>query len=118
MEEEQERQSRRIQKMTEKYQIGNANKGGAAYNIINLGYEQSKEGEYLKQRDYDQQVRTWCAPKTSTLFPTLATTSSMEKSEEMWIFLHIQFTIRQAHLDQCLERQELKYSGMDLQGDQ
>lgn len=63
MEEEQERQSRRIQKMTEKYQIGNANKGGAAYNIINLGYEQSKEGEYLKQRDYDQQVRNMVRSK-------------------------------------------------------
>ena len=53
MEDEQARQSRRIEKMTEKYQVGNANKGGAAYNIINLGYEQSKEGEYLRNRDHD-----------------------------------------------------------------
>ena len=39
--------------MTEKYKIGNANKGGAAYNIINLGYENSQEGEYLRQKDHD-----------------------------------------------------------------
>ena len=44
--------------MTEKYQIGNANKGGAAYDIISLGYEHSKEGEYLKQRDHDNEVRS------------------------------------------------------------
>jgi len=43
--------------MTEKYQIGNHNKGGAAYNILNLGYEHSKEGEFLKQRDHDKEVR-------------------------------------------------------------
>jgi len=54
MEDEQTRQSRRIEKMSEKYQVGNHNKGGAAYNILNLDYENSREGEYLKQRDYEK----------------------------------------------------------------
>ena len=58
MEEEQTRQSRRIEKMQEKYQVGNHNKGGTAFNIINLDYEKSKEGEFLKQRDGDKEVRT------------------------------------------------------------
>lgn len=44
--------------MQEKYQVGNGNKGGAAYNIINLNYEQTREGEFLKKRDEDQQVRS------------------------------------------------------------
>lgn len=43
--------------MKDKYQIGNANKGGAAFNIINLDYEITKEGEYLKQRDDAANVR-------------------------------------------------------------
>lgn len=43
--------------MQEKYQVGNHNKGGAAYNIVNLNYEESKEGDFLKQKDYDKQVR-------------------------------------------------------------
>lgn len=57
MEDEQHRQSRRIEKMADKYQIGNHNKGGAAYNILNLNYEHSKEGEFLKQKDQEKQVR-------------------------------------------------------------
>ena len=51
MEEEHGRQDHRIAQMKSKYQIGNANKGGAAFNILNLEYEKSKEGEYLMQRD-------------------------------------------------------------------
>ena len=43
--------------MKMKYQIGNANKGGAAYNIINMEYERSAEGNYLKQRDEATHVR-------------------------------------------------------------
>lgn len=58
MEDEQERQSRRVQKMQEKYQVGNANKGGAAYNILNLNYDNSREGEYLRLRDDDAKVRS------------------------------------------------------------
>lgn len=44
--------------MKDKYQIGNANKGGAAYNILSLDYENSKEGEALKKRDQDAKVRS------------------------------------------------------------
>jgi hypothetical protein len=40
--------------MKDKYQVGNANKGGAAFNIINLGYENSHEGEYLRIKDHDK----------------------------------------------------------------
>lgn len=43
--------------MRSKYQIGNANKGGAAFNIINLEYERSTEGQYLQQRDEAAFVR-------------------------------------------------------------
>lgn len=44
--------------MKEKYQIGNANKGGAAYNILSLDYEQSQEGQALAKRDSDAKVRS------------------------------------------------------------
>jgi hypothetical protein len=44
--------------MKDKYQIGNANKGGAAYNILNLNYDNTKEGEMLRQRDADAKVRS------------------------------------------------------------
>lgn len=57
MEEEQGREQERIDKMKNKYQIGNANKGGAAYNIINQAYERSAEGTYLRQRDDAATVR-------------------------------------------------------------
>lgn len=57
MEDEQDRQDQRINAMKSKYQIGNANKGGAAFNILNLEYEKSKEGQYLAQKDHDAKVR-------------------------------------------------------------
>lgn len=57
MEEETERQNQKINAMKGKYQIGNANKGGAAFNILNLEYDKSNEGEYLKQRDEAKRVR-------------------------------------------------------------
>ena len=57
MEEEGDRESARINKMRSKYQIGNANKGGAAFNILNLEYERSNEGQYLRQRDDAAYVR-------------------------------------------------------------
>ena len=44
MEEEQDRQVQKIGAMKDKFLIGNANKGGAAYNILSLDYEKSKEG--------------------------------------------------------------------------
>jgi hypothetical protein len=57
MDEETKRQSQRIDTMNEKYLTGRKNKGGAAYNILSLGYEQSAEGEFLKERDSDAKVR-------------------------------------------------------------
>ena len=39
MEDEQGREATKINNMKDKYMIGNANKGGAAYNILNLDYE-------------------------------------------------------------------------------
>jgi hypothetical protein len=43
--------------MNDKYLTGRKNAGGAAYNILTLGYEQSPEGEFLKERDSDAKVR-------------------------------------------------------------
>jgi hypothetical protein len=57
MEEENERNNQKIDAMRGKYQIGNANKGGAAFNILNLEYERSKEGQYLRERDDAAKVR-------------------------------------------------------------
>lgn len=43
--------------MNEKYLTGRRNKGGAAYNILSLQYDNSDEGQYLKERDDDAKVR-------------------------------------------------------------
>lgn len=43
--------------MQQKYKLGHANKGGAAYNIVNLDYERSAEGQFLKEKDNDAHVR-------------------------------------------------------------
>ena len=39
MEAEQDRENQRVEAQKEKYLVGNANKGGAAFNIINLAYD-------------------------------------------------------------------------------
>lgn len=39
------------------HQSGKKNKNGAAYNIISLRYDNSPEGQYLKERDDDAKVR-------------------------------------------------------------
>lgn len=44
MDEENERESKRIQVMNEKYLTGRRNRGGAAYNILSLQYENSPDG--------------------------------------------------------------------------
>ncbi len=44
--------------MNDKYLTGQRNKGGSAYNILSLQYEQSPEGEFLRQRDDDAKVRS------------------------------------------------------------
>jgi hypothetical protein len=43
--------------MQAKYLTGRQHKNGAAYNPINLQYEQSPDGEDLKRRDDDAKVR-------------------------------------------------------------
>ena len=58
MEDVQNRDQNKVNKMQEKYKLGHSNKGGAAYNIVNLGYEQSAEGRYLAEKDNDNQVRS------------------------------------------------------------
>ena len=57
MEEETQREQESLNTRRDKYSLGNANKGGAAFNIISLDYQQSKEGEFLKQRDEASRVR-------------------------------------------------------------
>eukprot|EP00347_Sterkiella_histriomuscorum_P000657 403374998 len=63
MDEENQRQSQRIQAMNDKYLTGQRNKGGAAYNILSLQYEQTDEGQYLKTRDDDAKVRAMMRSK-------------------------------------------------------
>mmetsp|Transcript_42675 Transcript_42675/g.40979 ORF Transcript_42675/g.40979 Transcript_42675/m.40979 type:complete len:125 (+) Transcript_42675:302-676(+) len=58
MDEEKTRDERRIQSMNDKYLTGRRNKGGAAYNILSLQYDNSNEGQYLKQKDEDSKVRS------------------------------------------------------------
>lgn len=58
MEEENERNLQKIDARRDKYNLGNANKGGAAFNILNLEYEKSKEGVYLKDRDDAAKIRS------------------------------------------------------------
>ena len=43
--------------MQNKYLTGRQGKGGAAYNVISLQYEQSNDGEMLRARDEDARVR-------------------------------------------------------------
>jgi hypothetical protein len=51
MDEEAQRESKRIQTMNDKFLTGRRNNGGAAYNILNLQYDNTPEGQYLKERD-------------------------------------------------------------------
>ena len=57
MDDEVQRDSNRLVYMREHYHTGMRNKGGAAYNILNLQYDQSGEGDYLRQKDEDSKVR-------------------------------------------------------------
>lgn len=57
MDSQERRDAERLKYMNENYQTGKKNKGGAAYNPINLGYDNSKEGVQLMQRDEDSKVR-------------------------------------------------------------
>jgi hypothetical protein len=57
MDDESKRDQERIDTMNDKYLTGRKNKGGAAYNILNLQYERTNDGEVLRQRDDDMKVR-------------------------------------------------------------
>ena len=47
----------RLQTRTELYQAGKKNKSGLAYNIMNLDYDKSKDGNKLREIDGDAKVR-------------------------------------------------------------
>lgn len=57
MDNQEEMDKARIQYMVEHYNTGKKNQGGAAYNVIHLGYHESNEGNRLKQLDEDSKVR-------------------------------------------------------------
>lgn len=57
MDQEGQREQQRLQMMNDQARTGRANRGGAAFNILNLQYEQSPEGQMLQGRDEDNRVR-------------------------------------------------------------
>jgi|LauGreDrversion4_2_1035121.scaffolds.fasta_scaffold131171_2 hypothetical protein len=57
MDEEAQRERVKMSAMQAKYLTGRQHKNGAAYNPINLQYENSQDGEILKMRDEDAKVR-------------------------------------------------------------
>lgn len=57
MDEEGARDQHKIQIKQIQAQSGRANKGGAAFNILNLQYENSQDGQVLMQRDQDKKAR-------------------------------------------------------------
>lgn len=63
MEKEDSKQVERINVRVEKYQAGKKNKGGAAYNLMSLEYDQNNEGTKLKIFDDDAKVRAMMRSK-------------------------------------------------------
>ena len=57
MEDEGQREAQKIEMLNQQARTGRANKGGAAYNILSLQYEETNDGMSLKQRDEDLRVR-------------------------------------------------------------
>jgi hypothetical protein len=57
MDDEEGRDQHKLEYMNEHYLTGKKNTGGAAYNVISLEYDTSKEGKRLKTRDDDAKVR-------------------------------------------------------------
>jgi hypothetical protein len=57
MEHEEKKQDQRLQVKAEVYGAAKKNKGGAAYNIIDLNYQRDRDGEQLKRIDEDARVR-------------------------------------------------------------
>lgn len=78
--------------MRSKFQIGNANKGGAAFNIINLDYEKSNEGTYLRQRDEAANVRKMLRSKNiDTLGNATYNLVSGENRREVQVPFHSEY---------------------------
>lgn len=50
-------QENRITVRADLYQAGKKNKGGSAFNIVNLDYDNNKDGQKLKVIDNDAKVR-------------------------------------------------------------
>jgi hypothetical protein len=50
-------QENRLTIRAEVYQAGKKNKGGSAYNIVNLDYDTNKDGQKLRVVDNDAKVR-------------------------------------------------------------
>jgi hypothetical protein len=48
MDDENQREQHRMKQMQQKYLTGRQHRGGAAYNVINLNYEESSDGVLLK----------------------------------------------------------------------
>jgi len=57
MDKNDQKETERIQTRIDLYQAGKKNKGGAAYNIMNLDYDKSNDGQKLKRFDDDAKVR-------------------------------------------------------------
>jgi hypothetical protein len=57
MEHEEKKQNERLVVKAEVYGAAKKNKGGAAYNIISLNYQEDKDGKRLMQVDGDAKVR-------------------------------------------------------------
>ena len=57
MDSQEQRDAERLKYMNENYQTGKKNCGGAAYNVINLSYDTSRDGKRLQQLDEDSKVR-------------------------------------------------------------
>ncbi len=47
MDEEKQREQHKLRQMQNKYLTGRQHRGGAAYNVINLKYEESEDGSML-----------------------------------------------------------------------
>jgi hypothetical protein len=57
MDDEGARESQKLQLMNDQARAGRSNRGGAAFNILNLQYENTPEGQVLAGRDEDNRVR-------------------------------------------------------------
>ena len=57
MDDEGKREAEKIAAINQNPISGRANRGGAAFNILSLQYEQNADGEMLREHDHDLQVR-------------------------------------------------------------